>query len=287
MHYIALSVVCSVAVSVLLKLAPRWQIDMRQVIAGGYLVASLACLWLLQPDISALTGVGTGLAWLVLVALGVLLPALFLVEAQAVVLAGVVRTDAAQRLSLLIPLIAAFTLFGETLTWLKLLGLALGLVAIAAIVTRRNTAAAARSSGGWLLLVFVGIGCIDILFKAMAQLTATPFAGVLLATFVLAFVLSTLWSGWQFLRGNARWQWRNVAAAVLLGMLNFGNIVFYIQAHRHLANDPALVFAAMNIGVIVVATLVGAGAFDERPSRLNYAGLILAIVAVIALAGAR
>src|SRR5699024_3529608 len=97
MHYIALSVVCSVAVSVLLKLAPRWRLDMQQVIAGGYLVASLACWWLLQPDITALADGGTGLAWLVLIVLGILLPALFLVEARAVVVAGVVRTDAAQR----------------------------------------------------------------------------------------------------------------------------------------------------------------------------------------------
>lgn len=32
-------------------------------------------------------------------------------------------------------------------------------------------------------------------------------------------------------------------AALLLGVFNFGNILFYVQAQRHLAHGPALVLA--------------------------------------------
>ena len=53
-----------------------------------------------------------------------------------VAVAGIVRTDVAQRLSLLLSLLAAFVFFGQTATALKLLGLGLGLVAMLGISLR-------------------------------------------------------------------------------------------------------------------------------------------------------
>jgi drug/metabolite transporter (DMT)-like permease len=228
-------------------------------------------------------------AWRVLLALGVLLPAMFWVLAWSVRRVGVVLTDAAQRLSLLLPLLAAFTLFGEAFTWPKGAGMAIGLAAIACIVVRRHGSArnTAGTGGWWLpLVVFFGMGAIDILFKRVAQLTGVPFADVLLATFALAFVLSGLALAWLYAARRACWHWRTAAGAVLLGVFNFGNILFYVQAHRHLASDPALVFSAMNIGVIVLAALVGMWWFGERPGKLNRVGLALAVVAVLVLATA-
>ena len=289
MIYIALSVVCSVVVSVLLKLAPRFDVDVRQAIAGNYLVATLLTALLLDPHPSLLELPVAHPAWRVLVALGVLLPSMFVVLAYSVRRVGVVVTDAAQRLSLLLPLLAAFTLFGEAFSWHKAFGMAIGLIAIACIVLRKRGAdphAAAPGAWRWPLIVFAGMGAIDILFKRVAQLTGVPFSDVLLATFMLAFVLATFAIAWLYASGRAHWHWRNAGGAVLLGVFNFGNILFYVQAHRHLADDPALVFSAMNIGVIVLATLVGVWWLGERLGRLNRVGLALAVAAVLALATA-
>jgi drug/metabolite transporter (DMT)-like permease len=286
--YIALSVVCSVVVSVLLKLAPRHGVDVRQAIAGNYLVAMLLTAALLDPRPSLLELPAAHPAWRVLAALGVLLPAMFVVLAYSVRRVGVVVTDAAQRLSLLLPLLAAFTVFGEAFSWHKGGGMAIGIVAIVCIVLRRRGDDARSAAGGWWwpLVVFAGMGAIDILFKRVAQLTGVPFADVLLATFVLAFVLAMLAVIALYAGGRMQWRWRNVGGAVLLGVFNFGNILFYVQAHRHLAHDPALVFSAMNIGVIVLATLVGVWWLGERLGRLNRLGLALAVAAVLVLATA-
>ncbi len=289
MTWILLSVLCSVAVSVLLKLAPRHGVDVRQAITGNYLVAALLTLVLLHPRPSLLELPVAHPAWRVLLALGVLLPTIFLALAKSVRHAGVVRTDAAQRLSLLLSLLAAFTVFGEVFTWRRGIGMAIGLVAIVCIVSRRGDVRGGSAGAGgwwWPALVFVGMGAIDILFKRVAQLTGVPFADVLLAAFALAFVLAAAAMAWLYASHRARWRWRHLGGAVLLGAFNFGNILFYIQAHRHLARDPALVFSAMNIGVIVLATLVGAGFFHERLGRSHRVGLVLAVVAVAVLASA-
>ena len=54
MIYLIIAVLCSVAVSVLLKVLRQKDIDIRQTIVAGYPVAFLLTLVLLKPDISAI-----------------------------------------------------------------------------------------------------------------------------------------------------------------------------------------------------------------------------------------
>lgn len=287
MHYILLSVLCSVTVSVLLKLARWFDVDINQAIVVNYLVAAGATALWLNPHPQVLLQSQAHAAWPVLLALGVLLPSIFVAMAMSVRHLGVVRTDAAQRLSLVLPLLAAFTIFGEALTWQKGSGVMLGLVAIGCLVARRESGRSGTrkhpTAWLWLLAVFVGLGIIDILFKRIAQLVNVPFASVLLAVFLLAFLLSAFAIGVLYANGRARPGLRHLGGGVLLGLFNFGNILFYIEAHRALPQDPALVFSAMNIGVIVVAALVGVGLFRERLNRWNQLGVGLAVAAVVVL----
>ncbi len=284
--FVLLSVVCSVLVSALLKLAPRRRIDLAQAVTWNYLAAALLCAALLQPPLATLRSAQT--PWIALLGLAVLLPALFLVLGRAVALAGIVRTDAAQRLSLLLSLAAAFALFGERANGDKLAGLMLGLLAIAGIVHRPEPVpAGAARAAPWLLLVWAGFALIDVSLKRIAQ-AGTPFAASLLVAFAIAFVLLLGVLLWRHLRGTAPLAWRNVGAGLLLGTLNFGNIAFYVRAHQALPDSPAVVFAAMNLGVIVLGVLLGVLIFGEKTSACNRAGLLAALLAIVLIAvGAR
>src|SRR5687768_14928160 len=172
MHLILLSAVCSVLVSVLLKLAPRARLDVGQLVTWNYLAASTLCAWLLRPPLDSLSHPDT--PWIALLGLAIVLPSLFLVLGASVRAAGIVRTDVAQRLSLLLSLLAAFTLFGERVDALRLLGLALGLAAVAGIVARPESASASEPAHGerrsWLLLltVWVGFALVDVMLKRIA-----------------------------------------------------------------------------------------------------------------------
>ena len=85
---------------------------------------------------------------------------------------------------------------------------------------------------------------------------------------------------------RVRWQGNALAAGLLLGVLNMGNIYAYVRAHQVLSDSPSIVFTGMNVGVIAVATLIGVAVFKERLGRINVLGLLLAIgcVAVLFLA---
>jgi len=286
MHFVLFSAVCSVLVSVLLKLARRLDVDVAQAVAWNYLAASALCALLLRPPLASLGRAGA--PWPALVGLAVVLPSLFLVLAASVRRAGIVRTDIAQRLSLLLSLLAAFFLFGERAGMLKLCGLALGLLAVLGIVSRPDRGQAQGQGGALpaLLTVWVGFAVVDVLLKQIAA-AGTPFAASLQVSFTLAFIGMAAWQAVRAWRGAARLSWRALAAGLLLGLLNFGNIVFYVHAHRALPSQPAVVFASMNIGVVALAAAVGALGFGERLSPINRGAIALAVcaIALIALPG--
>ena len=283
MIYVLLSVVCSVLVSVLLKLARRFGIDIGQAIAWNYVVASALTALVLQPSLTALRG--SGAPWPALVGLGVLLPTIFLALGASVRHAGIVRSDAAQRLSLLISLLAAFVLFGEQLSGLKVAGIVTGLFALLCMVWRSERGSVDSGRAGWLypLLVLAGFGTIDILFKRVA-LAGVPLGALLQAMFALALVVAFALQLWRRLRGDTRFTVRSALAGVALGLANFGNILFYLRGHRALPQHPALVFASMNIGVVALGALVGVLVFRERLSRLNLTGVLLALLAIAFIA---
>lgn len=283
MYTLILSISCSVAVSVLLKVARSRAIAVDQAIALNYVMAGSLCWILLGSNPGTLLNDTS--TWPLLIALGLLLPSVFLIMAKAVQQAGIVLSDVAQRLSLLLPLIAAFTLFGESASRGKVLGIGVALLALAALLWRPDRSKTQPASGrgnlvAMLLLlgVWLGYGVIDILFKQMAK-SGSAFPNTLLGAFILAGLVSFTW---LIVRRTA-WNARSILAGLLLGLLNFGNIYFYVRAHQVYSSNPTLVFSAMNIGVISLGTLVGAGVFRERIHWINGAGVALAIAAIFIL----
>jgi drug/metabolite transporter (DMT)-like permease len=196
--------------------------------------------------------------------------------------AGIVKSDAAQRLSLFIPIIWALVFFGEVLTPARGLGVALAFIALLCLLYKPNTTHISNNAKSFalpLIGVWLGYGVIDILFKQLAKLDKAAFAGNLFVSFVLAGLLIFAYLFFK----RTRWHFKSLFAGVALGILNFGNILFYVRAHQAFKDNPTLVFAGMNMGVIALGTLVGAWAFREKISRVNAIGVLLAMCSIFCL----
>jgi len=109
MIYLLISILASVSVSVLLKIARQKQIGLAQAIGVNYAVATLLTAALLEPNFTNWQQTLLPHAWLFGL-LGVLLPSVFVIMGKAGQHAGIVKSDAAQRLSLFLPVLAAFAL---------------------------------------------------------------------------------------------------------------------------------------------------------------------------------
>ncbi|WP_316737237.1 DMT family transporter [Pedobacter aquatilis] len=278
MIYIILSVFCSVTVAVLLKLAKRYKISIIQAVTINYLTALFLCFMFFKPEVSLIT---TNAPWPIYIALAILLPSIFLVLAASVKNLGIVKTDIAQRLSLFIPILAAYFIFKENFNELKFAGLAVGFLAIILTFLRKSDGENKTNKWVYPISVFVGFGVIDVLFKQIALHKEFPYTTSLFIVFSLAFFVSIIIVAIMVLTKKTKIQLVNIGCGLILGLFNFGNILFYMKAHKALAQNPSTVFAAMNLGVIVVGSLIGVLVFKEKLTRINYIGIAFAVCAVI------
>jgi len=282
MFLVLLSVLCSVTVSVLLKLARRYSVNTLQMIAWNYPVAVLLSYHYLNPDLSHFSISEAPL--MSYVTLGLLLPALFAVIAGSIRYSGIVRTEVAQRLSLFIPLLAAFFIFDEHPSMTKLLGIGVGLVAIVCSIKwqkRNQHTLTSKNAWRYPLMVFLGMGIIDILFKHIAQYQAVSYKTSIFLVFILCTLVSFLYIGFLASIKREKFSLSGTLWGLALGLFNFANILFYMKAHQALPNNPSVVFSGMNIGVIVVGAIVGLFLFKEKLSTLNKVGLLLAVISVL------
>lgn len=282
MYFLLLAVLCSVAVSVFLKLARKNGILIEQAIFINYLVAVALTWFFLNPTLTSIDSYTQSTPVLVaLIALGILLPVVFLMMSRAVNTVGIVKSDAAQRLSLVIPMLAAFVLFNEVLTQDRLLGIGLAFAALLCLVYKNTGSRQSVSTMHTiiaLLGVWVGYGVIDVLLKQVAK-SGNTVPSNLLVSFGLAAVLMLAY----LLVKRAQWSGKSLISGILLGVLNFMNIYFYIKAHQMLKDNPSQVFAGMNMGVITLGTLTGWLVFKEKISKINVLGIALALCAILVL----
>jgi len=278
MFYIILSICCSVTVAVLLKTARRFGINIQQSINWNYLSALLLYFISFSPDLNTLSA---SMPWKFYIPLSVLLPTVFILLAISIRYIGIVKTDIAQRLSLFIPILASYFIFNETISQLKLIGLSIGFLAIFLTLNKKHDATDEKRRWIFPLIVLLGFGIIDVLFKQIALNKEVPFTTSLFIIFCGAFLLSTIISLYSILMKKTALELKSFFFGIVLGIFNFGNILFYLKAHKALANNPSTVFAAMNFGVIIIGSIIGIVVFKEKISKINYIGIALALTAVI------
>jgi len=276
MLFLILSIIFSVTVGAIFKLVRGHSTSIPQVVATNYLFALLLCYFFFNPD---LTAVGVEAPWRIYISLGVLLPTIFLFLVASIKHVGIVKTDAAQRLSLFIPILAAWLIFGEKFNGLKISALLIAFPALLFILTKPSES----TKNKWIYsaVVLVGFGLIDILFKQIALYTELPYITSLFVVFLLALTIMTAVVSFELGFKKVKLDYKNLFFGALVGLFNFGNIFFYLKAHQSFADNPSTVFAGMNMGVIIVGSLTGIIVFKEKLSKMNFVGLFLALIAIV------
>lgn len=276
MLFLILSVICSVTVGVIFKIARTYKTPSAQIVACNYVFALALCYLFFSPDLTVLDSFSP---WKILIPLGFLMPVVFLFLAASIKHMGIAKTDVAQRLSLIISIIGASLFFGEQFSGLKLTTLMFGFPAIILILDKPNE----NKESKWIYpaLVLFGFGVIDLLFKQIALTSSLPFTTSLFVLFSISLVIMVLINGYEILFANTKMDLKSIIFGGLVGIFNFGNIFFYLKAHQAFAQNPSTVFAGMNMGVIMIGSLVGIFVFKEKVTKLNLIGLLLALFAVI------
>jgi drug/metabolite transporter (DMT)-like permease len=269
-----ISILCSVSVGVLFKyIKAKTSINIF-LITINYLFAIVATYACFRPEIH-FSNVALNPYT---ISLSILLPLVFILLSLSIRHSGIIKTDIAQRISLVIPIACSYWIFNELIPTSRWIGIITGFVALFFILNKRE-----QSNGSnpvYLLLVFLGYGIIDVLFKQIALQKAIPYTVALFYIFCGCFIFATVITIISFFKKKFFIQKNAVFYGLLLGLFNFLNIYFYLKAHQSFAKNPTTVFATMNFGVILLGSLIGAFYFKEKLTKKNIAGLVMAVIAI-------
>lgn len=290
MIFLLLSILSSVSVFVLFKFVERFGVQGFSAIVINYLVACLAGFFLSKntPDFSLILSA----KWLPLATvLGLLFIVMFVGIAQSTRQSGVAITTVAVKMSVIFPI--AFSIWYDAydqLTALKLTGILLALVAVFLAVYQNKEVEAQPKF--LPLFLFLGIGVMDSFMKfaqskyVSADLVPTFSAVIFAFSLIIGVVLLPF--NKQALKGMLKiktWMF-----GVILGIVNFGTVYFLLLALNSdtlfgsQQTSGSVVFGVNNICIVALSVILGYAFFNERPTRLNWTGIGLSIVAIGILA---
>ncbi|MDA3879924.1 MAG: hypothetical protein PF436_05995 [Prolixibacteraceae bacterium] len=257
--------------------------DLHGIIVVNYFVATL--LGLLNQDINKITSVLQQAAWLpIAVIIGFLFVVMFFLIGNSTHKAGIVITTLATRMSMVFPIFFSMFLFDEDVTVIRLIKIAITLIAVVMAIYRKPDKSIKRIAVIIPFVLFVGSGSVDTLVKAAQHLFvpdneisifssvlfATSFIGALLALFIKKPVKNSI-------------SLQTLIIGVALGFANWGSLFFIMKALNHSQMDSSLVFGVNNLAIVSCSLILGYIVFKEKLSRLNWLGIFLSIISIILL----
>jgi len=219
--------------------------------------------------------------------LGLVFVTTFFLMARTTQLRGVAVATVASKMSLAIPVIFSLFVFKiatNALDGFNYIGIALAFVAIWLVSKTKSVENAPafnwRTLSLPLFLFFMG-GLIDTsLNYANHHWITTAVEPVFpIMTFAFAFLIGLIFC----LIRKIPFRKKDIISGIILGVPNYFSIYLQLKALSAFDNNGAIVYPALNIGIIIGSTLAAVLIFKEKLSRINQIGVALAIVVIFLL----
>ena len=281
--YLILAILFSTAIFVVMRLFSRFNLDNHQALMWNYATATV-----IGYIMSAANGPVTSPVsepWFPLSILTgfwfILTYVLMVVSSQR---SGVTVTSLSSKLSVVIPTLFGVIFLKETLGLMPAIGIVLALIALFLVVGRKDNGKTKTEKTTLIvllpILIFFGTGIGDILMKITETANhADDLTPMIAFIYGVSFVFGLLLMSYDLLRGKSKWQWKNAAGGIALGVVNFFST--YSVYHAMRVFDNVVLFPVYNIGVVSLTALAGWLLFKEKLTWKNYLGLVIAIIAVL------
>lgn len=280
MSWFWLSVACSSINFIYFKAFERWGIQTFQAVAANYILCVILGIWLM-PAGQILTWSTPWLPWATF--LGGFYILIFWMIGRSTQAVGVAPTAIAAKLSMFIPVAAAYTLYGDNFHTQSLFALLLAVFAIT--LTARKTGEKRFQSKSWQLpvLIFISAGIADLLLKHIEISFLQPKDNALFLIVLFGAAACIGWSGLLvgLFRKKTRIDGKSLAAGLLLGLTNFFSVYGILFALKTF--KASSLFPLNNLAIILVSTALAALLFRERLQKRQYLGVFLALIAMLLL----
>jgi drug/metabolite transporter (DMT)-like permease len=284
MIYLLLSILSSSVIFITFKVTERFKTNLIKLITVNYLVAAMLGFSFNHHPISILNVLTSEwLPYALIIGFSFIL--MFFLIGHSTRISGVAVTTIAGKLSMVIPILFSILYFSEKTTNLKISGLVLATLAV--VLTSYHPVDKAKNIKLIILpiAIFLGSGITDSIVK-YAQTYHVPNSLSLL--FPAVVFLTALLLGLVFILIKPTSVSKNISIAELiggtiLGIANFGSLYFFILALNNSKLDSSIVFGLNNICIVLFSIFIGLVFFKEKFSRVNFAGVLMAVIAILIL----
>lgn len=290
MILVLFSIVLSSYLMLAFKALERLKISSFQAIVFNYLTCVVVGSWVNgQYPLTSITSGAPWLPWSLL--MGTMFVSLFNLIALVTRKMGVAIASVSNKLSLVIPFLFALFVYGDKPVWLNYVGLILALMAVVFTCWPHQKIEGSSlpvMKGALLFLpaiLFIGSGLLDTLISYTEHhfLDASNKDAYLILTFNVAGIFGALMLMIQLFRRKELFSWRAVFAGIAIGIPNYFSIQTLMMALDQFSDQASMVIPVVNIGIVLFSTVVAFYAFKEKLSKLNWAGILLSVVAIFLL----
>ncbi|MCF8275883.1 MAG: EamA/RhaT family transporter [Flavobacteriales bacterium] len=282
---LALSILSSSVLLVIFKYFQKFGVNTFQAITVNYVVAA-SLGYMMTPEHFSMAEL-THKPWaLSAVLIGSVFIGMFYIMALSSQKVGIAVSSVANKMSLVIPVVAGFILYNETMGALKITGIVLAVIAVV-MVTFTKTKLEVESK--YLVLpfiIFLGSGFLDTIFKyVQTTQLATGEIEIFSASLFLmsAIVGSSILIAKRVFKGSVL-ETKSIIAGFALGVPNYFSIHFLLNALNLPNLESTVVFPINNTGIVLLSTLLAILLFHEKLSKLNWAGVALAVASISLIA---
>ena len=289
MIYLLLAILTAAALVLLFKVFERSNIPIFEAIVFNYITATV-CAYVFLPSQQKIISVEIfHTSWLPFALfLGTLFFTIFNLTSITTIRYGVSTASVAMKLGLVFPVAFAFIFYGEKFTWLSLLGILLAIVAVilSSVKDEETPMHEHHNKIAFLpLLVFIGSGACDSLtqFANKNYLGSSGMEEFSFFLFLAASAAGIFALTIRLLNKTLKLKWRSLFGGVILGIVNYFSFLFLLKALAESGWESAIVFPISNLGTVAVATVISIIFFREKPSRINFIGLMFAVASILVI----
>lgn len=286
MIYLLLSILFNTSLFIVIKYYTKYKVDTLQAIVVNYFVASAIAFFNSGPVI--VNDILQKPFILVTLFLGILLIAVFILLAETAQRISVSAASVANKMSVIIPVIAAIFLYQDSVNAIKICGIVLALFAVYFTSKKENTGSAIDYRLVLLpVFVFIGSGVIDALInysqqKIIAE-SATPIF-VSVSFFIAGFIGLIIVIIQKITLSDKSFQLKNLVGGILLGIPNYLSITCIIKALNSGIGESSVLYPINNMGIVGLSAISALFLFKEKFSKLNWLGIAISILAIALIA---
>ncbi len=283
MIYLLLSILASTIIFINFKLFERFNINILQAIVVNYFVAFITGMIAYdgQVQISQIPSLDWFYFTLILGALFIIVFNLMAITTQQ---SGLSVVSIATKMSVVIPVLFGLCYYKESLNGIKLTGIIIALIAVYLASNKSNEGIRIERKLFFLpISVFIGSGVIDTSIKYLEDTYVdhndVPLFSAII--FLAAALVGLILIGFQVVKRNFKFDFKNIIAGVCLGIPNYFSIYFLVKTLRSDILESSGIFAINNVAIVTLSTFTGILLFKEKLIRDNWIGIFLAILSII------